>query len=279
MRYVGTLRILLIRPNTGDSVMARSVYIWTLVFLLVIVHAVAAVITSWFDSTGKRVSGVCRSFACSVLRVAGVKVYVKGEENAPSGVPRIYMSNHQSYFDVIALMGRLPDNGRFVAKKSLEYIPIFGYAMRKVGTIIIDRNKPEEARRVLNEIGGDRMSGGIGVIIFPEGTRSRDGNLGEFKRGGFVLALQTGATIVPVGIHGSREILPAEGYTLKPGEIYMAIGEPIKTDDLTVEDKNHLLDRTKKSIERLMAEAKDHRTRREEGLDAETESQSLSQSA
>jgi len=270
---------LLIHPNTGDPVMARSVYVWTLVFLLVIAYTLPAVIAGWIDPSGKKAASVCRSWARTVLRVAGVKVHVKGGENAPAGGPRIYMSNHQSYFDVIALMAHLPDNGRFVAKKSLEYIPVFGYTMRKVGTIIIDRKKPEEARRVLNEIGGDRMSGGIGVIIFPEGTRSHDGNLQEFKRGGFVLALQAQAAVVPVGIHGSREILPANGYTLKPGEIYMAVGKPISTEGLAVEDKNYLIDRTKKSIERLMAEAKDYKNGREKHPAGETESRSLSESA
>lgn len=260
--------------------MARTVYVWTLVFLLVIAYTLPAVIAGWIDPTGKKAAAVCRKWARLVLRVSGVKVYVKGGENAPAGVPRIYMSNHQSYFDVIALMAFLPDNGRFVAKKSLEYIPLFGYAMRKVGTIIIDRKKPEEARRILNEMGGDRMSGGMGVIIFPEGTRSRDGNLQEFKRGGFVLALQTGAAIVPVGIHGSREIMPAQGYTVKPGEICMVIGEPIKTDGLSVEHKNQLIDQTRKSIERLVAEAKDFKHRQGKGLAAEeAESRSFSESA
>jgi len=259
--------------------MARSIYVWTLVFILVIIYTLPATIAGWIDPTGEKGAAVCRSWARLVLRLTGVKVFVVGEEKAPAGGPRIYMSNHQSYFDVIALMGHLPDNGRFVAKKSLEYIPIFGFAMRNVGTIIIDRKKPEQARKVLSEIGGDRMSGGMGVIIFPEGTRSRDGRLQEFKRGGFVLAIQTGAAIVPVGIHGSREILPAKGYTVKPGEIYIAIGEPIRTDNLTLEDRNRLIEQTRKSIENLMAQAKACGQRSKEQSGDRPESQGLSQSA
>ncbi len=232
--------------------MAWSIYFWTMVVIYVVFHATLAIIVSLFDSSGRINGAVCRSWARNVLRTARVKVHIDGTDIADCPGPRIYMSNHQSYFDVISLMAHLPDNARFVAKKSLEYIPFFGQGMRAVGTVIIDRRKPELARRTLSEIAESNMGKGVGVIIFPEGTRSRDGKLGLFKKGGFVLAIQTGATIVPVGISGSRHIMPADGYRVKPGEIFISIGDPISTDGFSIEDKDALIEKTQKAIEDLM---------------------------
>ena len=231
--------------------MIKSVFFWTMVFVYVVLFGSAIIIVSVADRSGKRVAALCRSWARMALRTANVKVYVEGAEFADFSGPRIYVSNHQSYFDVLALMAYLPDNARFVAKKSLERIPLFGQAMRAAGTVIIDRKKPEKARQTLSEVGETRMGRGVAVIIFPEGTRNRNGKIGQFKKGGFVLAIETGAAIVPVGISGSQNILPAGGYRVKPGEIRMSIGRPIFTEGLSMDEKDSLIEKTRHQVSAL----------------------------
>jgi len=231
--------------------MVRSVIFWMLVVIYTVIYGVSVMIVSVIDPSGKGVAAICRSWARLVLYTSRVKVYVEGADFTEFSGPRIYMSNHQSYFDVLALMAYLPDNARFVAKKSLEMIPIFGQAMRAAGTVIIDRKHPEKARKSLSQTGSFRMGRGIGVIIFPEGTRSRTGEIGQFKKGGFVLALESGATIVPVGINGSRNILPADGYHVKPGKIRISIGQPIPTGNFSLGNKEALIEKTRREVGRL----------------------------
>ena len=222
-----------------------------LVIIYTVFHGVSVMIVAAIDRSGKGVAAICRSWARLALYTARVQVYVEGADFTEFSGPRIYMSNHQSYFDVFALMAFLPDNARFVAKKSLERIPIFGQAMRAAGTIIIDRKHPEKARKALNRTGSARMGRGIGVIVFPEGTRSRTGEIGQFKKGGFVLALESGAAIVPVGVNGSRNILPANGYRVKPGKIRISIGRPIPAGSFSSENKEALIEKTRREVGRL----------------------------
>ena len=232
--------------------MARSIYFWTLVVIYVLIYWLPVAIAGLLDKSGRLSAAMCRSWARLILRTAGAKVHIDGVEHADFSGSRIYMSNHRSYFDVLALMAHLPDNARFVAKKSLEYIPFFGLAMRAVGTVIIDRKRPEAARETLSKLGESNMGKGVGVIIFPEGTRSRDGKLGEFKKGGFFLAIQAGANIVPVGITGSSDIMPADGFGVKPGEIHISIGQAISTEGLSIEEKDSLMEKTRNAVEELI---------------------------
>jgi len=231
--------------------MVKSIFFWVTVTVSTIFHSIAAIIVAVIDRSGKFGAAICRSWARVALRTAGVKVYLEGVGFTDFSGPRIYVSNHQSYFDVFALMAYLPDNARFVAKKSLERIPILGQAMRAVGTVIIDRSRPEEARKSLSKAGVARMGKGVGVIIFPECTRSRSGKIGQFKKGGFVLAIESGAAIVPVGISGSRNILPADGFRVKRGEIRISIGRPILTKGLSMNEKDALIEKTRHQVSAL----------------------------
>jgi len=232
--------------------MARSIYFWTLVVVYVLIYWLPVAIAGLLDKSGNFSAAMCRSWARLILRTAGAKVHIDGIEHADFSGSRIYISNHRSYFDVLALMAYLPDNARFVAKKSLEYIPFFGLAMRAVGTVIIDRKRPEAARETLSKMGESNMGKGVGVIIFPEGARSCDGKLGQFKKGGFMLAIQTGATIVPVGITGSSDIMPADGFSVKPGEIHISIGQPISTEGLSIEKRDSVMEKTRNAVNELI---------------------------
>lgn len=168
--------------------------------------------------------------------MAGVKLHVTGLENIPSGGPVVFASNHASQFDIPVLYLALGVQFRFLVKKELFSIPLFGTAMRRAGYIPIDRSGGRAAVLSLKKA-AQRIKEGTSIVVFPEGTRSPDGRLQPFKAGGMQLAIQAGCPIVPVAISGSHEVLPKGSLTLKPGLITVAIGKPIdpngSKDDVT----------------------------------------------
>lgn len=146
--------------------------------------------------------------------------------------PYVFMSNHASHFDVLAVVEALPEfQLRWVAKHELADIPIFGWALRRAGHIIIDRSNPEQAVASLRAAKAT-MESGISVMIFPEGTREgHDHELLPLKKGGFMLALETGFPIVPLAVRDSRAILPRDDWRVRSGTIQVVVGEPISVGD------------------------------------------------
>ena len=151
----------------------------------------------------KNVPGLRQGAGAQLGRLCGVKVRVRGLEHLGAG-PYIFTPNHQSHFDIAALLGYLPGNNRFAAKKEMFSEPILGVVLRTMGMIPIDRDNPLEAIESLNQLTRDDFS----TIIFPEGTRSRDGTLLPFKKGPFVAAIHLGVPIVPVVCKGTTRSCP-----------------------------------------------------------------------
>ncbi|WP_051184967.1 lysophospholipid acyltransferase family protein [Desulfatiglans anilini] len=184
-----------------------------------------------FDRTGDTIHAwVARPWGKSILWGCGVKVRVVGAEGVDGSKPRIYMSNHQSFFDIFALLAYLPVNFKFIMKQELMRIPLFGFAVRRAGYIGIVRDDPRKAVESMNKA-AQRIRDGASVLIFPEGTRSIDGSLQGFKRGGFNLAVKSGCDIVPIGISGSHAIVPKGSLRVNRGTIEMRIGAPISLAD------------------------------------------------
>lgn len=157
---------------------------------------------------------------------SGVKVKVSGLENIPKDFPSIFVSNHQSAADILILLANLPVRFRFAIKKELFKIPIFGWYIRKAGYFPIDREVVLSAYRTLETI-IEIIKAGESVLIFPEGTRSKTGKLGKFKRGSLLAALKSGAPIVPVAISGSFNVMPRGTWLIHPGPVKLSIGTPI----------------------------------------------------
>lgn len=162
--------------------------------------------------------------------------------------PCVYAANHQSQFDIPALVLAMPADFRMVAKRSLAHVPIFGWALKLAGFVFIDRSDRESAIQTLDQA-AKRLHRGTSIVVFAEGTRSRDGTLLPFKRGGFVMALKACVPVVPVTIHGGGAILPKGSLWIRPGSIRVHFGAPVETSEYTYETRDRLAERVRASIE------------------------------
>ena len=176
--------------------------------------------------------------ARNLIRMCGARVRVRGLEHL-SGGPYVFTPNHQSHFDIAALLGFLPGSNRFVAKREMFSEPILGLVLRTMGMIPVDRDDPLASIERLNRLKLD----GFSVIIFPEGTRSPDGTLLPFKKGAFVAAIMLGVPVVPVVCKGTTLIMPKGKYlSILPGDAEIVVLEPIPTAGMSYEDRERLLE-------------------------------------
>ncbi len=212
-----------------------------------IFFAILAILISLVDPTGKGPHQVARTWAKSILIAGRIKVKVKGLSKIDPTTSCIYMCNHQSNFDIPVLLAYLKVQFRWLAKAELFRIPLFGFAMRRAGHISIDRTD-RQAAFISLKTAAKTIREGASVIIFPEGTRSPDGNISPFKKGGFVMALDSGIPIVPVILHGTRSIMPKKQLRIVPGTVVVEITEPIDISGYTKENKEALMDRIRNII-------------------------------
>lgn len=215
--------------------------VWTVVLALVVL-AIAAVAPH-----SPLLHRIGRLWSRGLLAVAGVNLEVQGLEHLQPGQPYIYAANHQSAFDIFALIVALPFPVNFLAKVELFSIPLFGPAIKKMGCLPIDRSNRQAARHSLEQAAA-AVRRGVSLVIFPEGTRSPDGQLLPFKKGGFALALRSGQPIVPVSISGSRRIWPKGGGRIHPGTIKVVFSPPIRTAAYHLREKDKLLAAVREAI-------------------------------
>jgi len=217
------------------------------VVLTTIFWGLIAIFTSFFTRTGNPVHKVARMWARSIMFASRIKVTVIGLANIDPTQSYVYMSNHQSNFDIPVLLAYLPVQFRWLAKAELFKIPIFGRAMRGAGYIKIDRYNQESAFESINEA-ARKMKNGVSAMIFPEGTRSRDGNIRSFKKGGFVMALNAGVPIVPIVLKGTWTIMDKSSLRINTGEVSLNILAPIATTGYTRETKDDLIKSVRAAI-------------------------------
>jgi 1-acyl-sn-glycerol-3-phosphate acyltransferase len=191
-----------------------------------------------------------RDWGRSLLAVNGLRVHVEGMEQLESGQSCVFASNHTSFADIWVLFAGLAGSVRFVAKKELLSIPVFGQALRARGEIPINRSNLRDAFAAYDEA-AERLRSGLSAIVFVEGTRSRDGKLHDFKKGPFVLAIRAGVPIVPVFIEGTFEALPPGGWYVRRRPITLKIGAPVPTAGCDFEDRDELMAQTRRAMEEL----------------------------
>ena len=219
--------------------------VWTV--LATVVCGSICIFFGYFSKTGNLPHLVARIWANSILVVSGIRVTVNGVENLIADRPVIYMVNHQSNFDIPVLLGRLPVQFRWLAKAELFRIPILGRGMRGSGYISIDRSNRKSAMRSLVRA-AETIRGGTSVLIFPEGTRSLDGNLQPFKKGGFVLTVDAGVPVIPMIICGTWPIMPKNSWMIRPQPVTLHILPPVDTADFNRKTKDDLMDKVYRQI-------------------------------
>ncbi len=210
--------------------------------IMTIFLGLAVIIAGLFhveDKPGGIYDKVPRWWSSAVLWATGIKVRVHGLENAGTGEPRIFASNHVSWFDVPALAKILP-RYKFVAKAELFKVPIFGGGMRAAGMIEIQRENRKAAFGAY-EVAADRIRAGNSVVVFPEGTRGHEYPLRPFKKGPFVLAIAAGVPIVPIILHGTIEIMPKGSLWAHPGTIDIHLLEPVSTKTVDYDHREALM--------------------------------------
>lgn len=201
-------------------------YLFLAVFIpLTFLFSASAIVWTFLDGSGRAYAFHARLWARVGLALAGVRVSLRGAEHLPDG-PVVFMSNHQSSFDILALMAALPRRTCWIAKKELFAIPVFGASMRRGGYIPLDRGDGRKALRSMEDAAAI-IRGGKSVVMFPEGTRSPDRRLLPFKRGGFLLALRAGVPVMPVTINGSGKLNPAGSIRLYRGDISIDLHPPL----------------------------------------------------
>jgi 1-acyl-sn-glycerol-3-phosphate acyltransferase len=200
------------------------------VALLTIFWGGPVILLSFFDPYAERAALLVRLWAKGVLWVCGITLRVHGQERIDATKAHLFMANHQSNFDIPILMvafGLL--QVRWVSKRAVRKVPIIGLCMQRTHQVLVDRESPTQAVAVIRQV-KTLLDAGISVIFFPEGTRTRDGRLQEFKPGGFVVAVETGVPIVPITVKGSRALWPPGGLDIRPGVVEVIFDEPIQVD-------------------------------------------------
>lgn len=224
--------------------MVRFLFLNIFIFIYSVFMCCWGVLVSFFDKNGKIIHFYAAVPWAKVILwvsgISGVKVRVTGQEYVDAKSPRIYMTNHQSYFDIFALLAYVPVDFKFILKQELMRIPLLGIAMRKVGYIGIERRDPKKAIESMDQA-ARKIKEGVSVVIFPEGTRSVDGKLQGYKKGGFYLALNSNCDIVPVTIVDSYKIVPKGSLKINKGSFYVHIGRPIPTKGYSKENIAQLM--------------------------------------
>ena len=214
--------------------------------------ATMTILGAWTPDSVRWVFSMARWWSRGLLASSGLRLEVSGGSTLDSTGCYVFMPNHQSLYDIPALIASLPVPALFFAKRSLFQIPIFGWALKAGGYISVDRRDRSHAKESFAKA-VKTLQMGSSTVIFPEGTRSYDGALLPFERGGFLLAIKSGAAVVPVGIQGSLEVRKRGGWKITPGKIKVNYGEPIATNGFNVRSRRELAEAVRKEIT-LLAE-------------------------
>ena len=229
-------------------------FLWSLVVVdpLIILSTIlcgcVSIVCTLFDKSGNIAIYVARFWARSLLVFAGVKVRVEGLEKIHPDGHYVFCANHLSYMDTPVVLGRIPVQFRFLAKRGLFQIPFMGTHLTQAGHIPVTLDDPRAAIKTLTRAAQTIHERAVSLLIFPEGGRSEDGLLQPFKDGAAFVAIRAGVPIVPMALIGTREVLPMHGATFRSGPVTLRIGDPISTEGMTSHDRRALTERVREQI-------------------------------
>jgi 1-acyl-sn-glycerol-3-phosphate acyltransferase len=227
--------------------MVRSLGIFIIGVMITAFYSLYSVLLAFVSPGEEKIHRVARNWARALLRLTGVRVRILGQENILVDKPQIFIANHQSVFDIFAVLSHIPGEFRWIAKAELFQIPIFGRAMRGAGYIPIDRKNHEKAMTSIAEA-AKKIRKNRSVMSFPEGTRSMDGTIGSFKPGMFLLAMEAEVPIVPVTIIGANKVWPKRSLRIKPADITIVIDKPVDVKMYPPENRDELIKKVRNTI-------------------------------
>jgi 1-acyl-sn-glycerol-3-phosphate acyltransferase len=229
-----------------------------LIILATLMYWAASQAASLFDATGRKQARIASAWGRALLRIGRVKVKVEGLEKISTEGSYVFVSNHLSYMDTPVFLANIPVQFRFLAKLGLFQIPFLGWHLKRAGHIPVPRGDARAAVKTMSIAAQIVRERGISLLVFPEGGRSRDGSLGAFKEGAAYIAIQAGVPLVPVGVKGTREVLPFGSGHIQKGNVTVRIGDPIPTDQASPRDRVRLTAELRHQILALQEEQPIH---------------------
>jgi 1-acyl-sn-glycerol-3-phosphate acyltransferase len=232
----------------------RSLGVWIVISAATILLGLPAIPLALVPPRGEWFLTLARAWARLILAASGVRVRVLHGERMAAGTSVVVAANHQSFYDILVLLAVLPMSVRFLAKRNLFRLPFLGWSIAAAGFIPVDRES-RSSRFALVDAALARLSGGRSLVVFPEETRTRSGELLPFKSGAALLALKSGLPLLPVGIAGTLRIQRRGGFTITPSEVCLAVGEPIAVAGRAPKDRAALTDELRERVASLRTEA------------------------
>jgi 1-acyl-sn-glycerol-3-phosphate acyltransferase len=226
----------------------RLLFLLVWVVMSASIYGACCAVTGMFSRKLSQIIG--SAWNRHLLWLAGVKVIVSGGERLEPRACYVFFSNHQSALDIPILYTALSHPLVFIAKKELFWIPIMGWGMHGMGHIVLDRSSARKARNALAIAVKRLQKNNLSLVLFPEGTRSADGKLGDFKQGSFTLSIEAGVPLVPVTIEKANERLPKKELLIRSGTVYVTIGNPINPSG---KEKGELSAMVRAEIEHVIA--------------------------
>ena len=226
MKRVSFLRVLLITDP--------------IIVLATILFASVSLLVSIFDRRGQKQAALAAAWSRIVLAASGVKVKVEGLEKISETGSYVFVANHLSYMDTPVVLANIPMQFRFLAKSGLFQIPFMGWHLSRAGHIPVPREDARAAVKTMTTAAQIIRERGVSLLIFPEGGRSRQGELGDFKEGAAYIAIRAGVPLVPIGLKGTREVLPFGSAHIRGGQVIMRIGDPVSTNQAALRERDRL---------------------------------------
>jgi len=224
-----------------------------LVVLLTVGFGSVSLITTFFDHTGRLPNRIARKWARCLLRAGGVRLDVEGLEKIDPGKSYVFVANHRSYMDTPVVLAAVPVEFRFFAKKGLFSIPFLGTHLKRAGHLPVDRGDTRASVKIMSLGARLIQEQKVSMLLFPEGGRTTAGAR-DFKEGAAYIAIKAGVPIVPLGIVGTRDVLPIGSKYVRAGRVILRIGSPIPTGGMNLHDRSQLIEMLSRQVSELAGE-------------------------
>ena len=237
--------------ENGGFRLIRSIWVLFNIFFWTPIWATIGIIFSFFDWSGRPIAWVAKQWSKLLLFISGIPYTVNGLDHLDPDQQYVFTANHESAFDILLVYAALPHKLVFLAKTELKKIPFLGWAMVLGKHIFVDRKNHKAALASMDIAKDSLKKYPRSIMIFPEGTRSLDGQIKPFKRGGTVLAIETGLPVVPVAICGTFDVIKKGSFNIQPKKIGLVIGHPVPTTGLSIKDRNTVTETLRQQVVNL----------------------------